>query len=344
MSCNNSERRKEESIESSDSSKFGIENLIDDSIRKKDSIQLYFESDIRSAILNNNVHNLEKLIERGLPLENIIKKTSDSWRSFGIERVCDSIMFKYIISNKLVFFSTHSDTIMSMIKAVESDNEQILEYWLKNSNKKYSKDKINIDDSGEREQFFSPFGRALYFDKFELIELFLKYNINITVEDLYFTKDKSVILILDSLSKNDKNIQYHLDYNLRNSAFDGLLFKTQELIKYGANVNFIDSTGNSVLFYTILRHEWPYVEPYKEKIKIAEYLLEKGANINYQNTDNQTVTLRLLSNQAIDSYDNKYMEYQQMFLDLFRKYKANFKLKDNNGKTSFDYLEKSKLE
>ena len=80
-----------------------------------------------------------------------------------------------------------------------------------------------------------------------------------------------------------------------NAKEEDLICCANYLIKFGANVNAVDTYGNSPLIYAAKTG----------KAGLTEVLIENGADINHPNNDGWNVTTLSLYLQFIDLFDSK---------------------------------------
>lgn len=124
------------------------------------------------------------------------------------------------------------------------------------------------------------------------------------------------------------------------------------LVKNHADVN-VHNDGNTVLMIAIVEHHY----------KIAEYLIRKGADVNYQTKDGEfalglaiygksyDIAELLLKNKAnVNKRDKEgktplhisVLQENPKMVSLLRKFGASITIKDNDGKLAYDYIKGKK--
>ena len=182
----------------------------------------------------------------------------------------------------------------------------------------------------------SPMKLAVELERNEIVELFKKFEITRKnwIDDIYFNPGSQVDScysfnhreLMDDIKKDDiDSIKKHISYNknadtlevykeaLLHASSEGDIEAVDHLIKKGINVNsysmMYDKTSPLMVACTNNRYN------------MAKYLIEHGANINYENHFKKDAMYKLT------------FEAKSNFFDLFIKNGFNINKKYKNGKT-----------
>ena len=163
-------------------------------------------------------------------------------------------------------------------------------------------------------------------NKIQIFYFFSRLNLDelsdIELAGLY-SKNKNNFDIFELLLKNNntsneilnKMLHQIVQYTSITSSFNAVKL----LIDYGADINSIDSTGNTAL---ILACETLYKF---SNIEIINFLIERGANVNIKNSLGRTALTKLI----VSSY--KYSDLECIYKIIIKSNQINYK--DNFGMT-----------
>lgn len=298
---------------------------------------------VYKLIHNNHLDSLKKLNLDSFDFSRRFRQNINQiFDNNCLESFCDSNTYKYLTEIELLELNSRFDTATRFIKAIDFKNKQLIKYWLEHSNEDYYKQEVDLDESGEIGYFISPFGKALESNNIELIDLFRKYGVSIEPKDLKYTKGKSIIYILDELIKQGTEIDSLINVSIIDAVYFGNIEKVKIFNKYGAKFNIKSKDQIPLFHYNVISQGWPMSEGFDKRIKITRYMLVNGVDVNAQNAKGQTVAHIILGFYSDDGPGYEvYQKDRINFLKLFVEYGINLNIKDNEGFTFYDMLQKS---
>lgn len=146
--------------------------------------------------------------------------------------------------------------------------------------------------------------------------------------------DVAIALVENGLNINkiDKDGKAVLTYHIELRDYAGIEF----LLSCGADINVEDKNGRIPLFYAV-KKGLPF-------IKMIEFLIENGADLEHRNFDNKTIIDDIIQMSLMETgqkkADNNYRgmnrkgDYQEL-LKRVLKYKPNLDIKREDGQTTF---------
>lgn len=197
--------------------------------------------------------------------------------------------------------------------AANEDGETALTYALKNSDDKLIKVLIEKADINKRdEQGYAPLHLALKKEKDEIFKLLLEKGADVNVPGRANKKVGDQTVLYVAVARNDEDL-------------------VRDLLKRGADPNKADSDGALPLVDAVMNP--------RLNIEIIKMLIEKGADVNKQETVSQANALIFLATNTQASKDAR-TEAAKLLLAKG----ADKSLKDKDGKTALDWAKQVKNE
>lgn len=221
----------------------------------------------------------------------------------------DAGMFKAVKANDTAVLNAFFDAGVSP-NAVNEKGDTLLTYAIENSELKTIKPLIEKADINQQSKNGNaPLHLALYKNKEDIFDALLAKNANVNVGGLDGnTKNQTPLYLAVIKSREDL---------------------VQKLLERGADPNVADSAG-----YVVLGESCTGVGVNSSIIKM---LLDKGANVNYQEPSGATAMMYIAGNQKLDAAT------RTEILKMFLAKGADKKLKDKKGRTALDIAKEYKL-
>lgn len=221
----------------------------------------------------------------------------------------DAGIFKAVKANDTAVLNAFFDAGISP-NAMNEKGETLLTYAIENSEPKTIKALIEKADINQQDKNgSSPLHLALYKNKEDIFDALLAKNANVNIGGV------------DGKTKNQTPLYLAIIKSREDIA--------QKLLERGADPNIADSTG-----YVALGEACTGVGVNPSIVKL---LLDKGANVNYQEPSGATALMYIAGNEKLDAAT------RTEILKMFLAKGANKNLKDKKGRTALDIAKEYKL-